>query len=296
MKADDAHMTHVSAAPRVVALMPTWMASAFILETLNALAAQTCPNLEVTISDDASTDDTAAICEAFAASDSRFRVVRQPHNVGWIGNVNALLREAQGDYLHFAFHDDLPDPEYLERCVSALEANPSAVMAFTDITVVYQDGTRCEESFAALDGIRAPQERAEVMARRPDGWWIPNRGVFRSPSAAAIGGLRRHAAGEFSADWPWLLHMSTLGEFVRVPGSRCTKVFRTQNLSRTWDYRRRAWLAVTLSAVGTVMRTNLSHRGKGRLAALLLLPIPRLPVRSARRRLSKCLGRSGQLR
>ena len=54
MKADDAHMTHVSAAPRVVALMPTWMASAFILETLNALAAQTCPNLEVTISDEMS--------------------------------------------------------------------------------------------------------------------------------------------------------------------------------------------------------------------------------------------------
>src|SRR5262249_35779449 len=136
--------------PRVLALVPTWKASRFIEETLDALAAQTCPGLEFLISDDASPDETAAICERRAARDSRFRVLRQPRNLGWTGNVNALLAEAKADYLLFAFQDDLPEPTYIEKCVAALEADRGAVMAFSDILLVRQDGSIEERSYTRL--------------------------------------------------------------------------------------------------------------------------------------------------
>ena len=255
--------------PKVVALVPAWKAAGFIAGTLDALAAQSWPNLEILVADDASPDATGEICERYAARDARFRVVRRPRNLGWIGNVNALLREARGDCLFFAFHDDLPAPGYIERCMAALEANPRAIVAFSDVAVVNQDGSREERSYDALDGVTSRLERARRVARRRGAWWVPNRGVFRASAARDIGGLRRHLAGEFSADWPWLLHLSLLGESVRIPEPLITKIYQERSLSREWRHGLRHWGAVTLSAAGAVARAGIGAREKLVLHAAL---------------------------
>ena len=276
-------------APRVVALVPAWRAAAFIGTTLEALAAQTYSNLEVLISDDASPDGTAAMCERYADRDSRFRVIRQPKNLGWVGNVNALLAAARGDYLVFAFHDDLLEPRYLERCVAALEANPQAVLAFSDIALVHEDGRREQRSYEVLDGVTDRAYRARQVARQVGAWWIPNRGVFRASAARAVGGLRRHLGGEFSADWPWLLGLSLRGEFARVPERLCTKIYMERSLSRGWDVGARSWGAVTLSAMGAVSRAEIPIGEKlalhGTLAALAGRRFRRAIRRALERRL-----------
>lgn len=262
-------MTAGGAPPRVVALVPAWRAADFIGPTLEALAAQTWPRFEVLISDDASPDDTAAVCERFASRDPRFHLIRQRRNLGWVGNANALLAEARGDRLMFAFQDDLPAPEYVARCVSALEARPEAVLAYSDIVLVQQDGSREPKSYAVPDGLRDRLGRARAIARQEGSWWIPNRGVFRAAAARAVGGLRRHLRGEFSADWPWLLHLSLLGEFVRVPERLVTKIYRPRSLSRGWDYGARSWAAATLSAMGEVSRAPIPSGEKLALDATL---------------------------
>jgi glycosyltransferase involved in cell wall biosynthesis len=262
-------VTGAPPAPRVAALVPARTAAAFIRETLDALAAQSFPNLEILISDDASPDDTAAICEAYAARDSRFRVIRQPQRLGWTGNVNALLREARGDYLLIAGHDDLLEARYVERCVAALEADPQAVLAFSDLVLVKRDGRRESKSYPLLDGVRDRRQRAIRIARRRGAHWIPYRGVFRAPAARVIGGLRRHRGGEFSADWPWLLHMSLLGGFVRIPERLYTKIAREESLSRDWNRHTSSWRAVTLSALAEVSRARIPLREKLALSANL---------------------------
>ena len=262
-------MTAGATVAKAIALVPTWRAAGFIVETMDALAAQTYPNLEILVSDDASPDETAALCGRHAARDPRFRVLRQPRNLGWVGNVNALLDAAKGDYFLFAFQDDLPEPTYVERCVAALETNPRAIMAFSDILLVHQDGSREERSYPLLDGVTDRLQRARLVARQRGSWWIPNRGVFRAPAARIIGGLRRHFAGEFSADWPWLLHMSLLGEFVRVPERLCTKVYQPQSLSRQWSFGVRSWSAVALSAMRAVSRARIPTHEKLVLDAIL---------------------------
>ncbi|HEY8152724.1 MAG TPA: glycosyltransferase family 2 protein [Myxococcota bacterium] len=255
--------------PRVVALVPAFTAAEFIAATLDTLAAQSHPNLEILVSDDASPDGTAAICERYAARDARFRLIRQPRNLGWTGNVNALLGEARGDYFCIAGHDDRLEPGYVERCVAALEANPRAVLAFTDLMLVKADGRRELKSYAVLDGVSDRGRRARRIARRTGAHWIPYRGVFRAPAARAVGGLRRHGAGEFSADWPWLLQLSLLGEFVRIPEPLYTKISRPQGLSRDWNRRKRSWSAVTGSAMAAVSRAEVPSREKLALYANL---------------------------
>lgn len=280
-------MSAGSSSPRVLALVPTWKAAGFIARTLDALAAQTCPGLSILISDDDSPDDTAAICERRAADDARIRVIRQPRNRGWVGNVNALLAEARAaDYLLFAFQDDLPEPGYVERCVAALEADPGAVLAFSDIRLIRQDGAAEDRTYTRLDGVTDRIERARRIARLEGSWWIPNRGVFRASAAREIGGLRRHAAGEFSADWPWLLEMSLLGGFVRIPERLVTKVYLPDSLSRSWRFGARQWAAATASAMTAVSRRRLPARDGIALHATLARFALRQFRRSVRRRVS----------
>jgi glycosyltransferase involved in cell wall biosynthesis len=255
------HGVRLTAAfPRVVALMPTWRARDFIASTLDTLVAQTYPNLEVLVSDDASPDATAEIVAAYAERDARFRLIRQPRNLGWVGNVNALLAEGRGDYFLFAFHDDHLEPDYIARCVDALDANPRAVLAHSDVALMHRDGRREEKAYTEIDGVADRLERARCVAWQRGAWWIPNRGVFRAEAASAIGGLHRHAAGEFSADWPWLLHLALLGEFVRIPEQLVTKIYQTRSVSLDWDYGFRSHLAVTGSAVRAVRRARIPWR------------------------------------
>jgi len=220
--------------PRVVALMPAWNSAPFIEHTLQALAAQTYGNLEILISDDASTDDTVQICARFVASHPQFRLIRQTRRQGWVGNVNALLREARGRHLFFAFHDDPPQPDYVASLAAALESNPRAVLAFSDMELVKAEG-RSRQSYTDLDGIADRVERARRVIGKHGPWWVPNRGLFRAEAARRVGGVRRHLAGEYSADLPWLLHLALLGEFVRVPHPLITKVWRKDGLALSWN-------------------------------------------------------------
>lgn len=244
---------------RVMALAPTWNAAPFIDQTLDALARQTYPELTVLISDDCSTDGTAGICAARAQQDDRFSLVRQPHNLGWVGNANALLRMAAGraDYLLFAWHDDLLAPTYVERLVARLEANPGAVMAFSDLLLTHLDGRQEIQIYAELTDQHSAFLRAKSLAWQIGKWWVPVRGVFRAEAGRQSGGLKRHRGGEFSADWPWMLRMATLGEFVRVPETLCYKYFKSASLSKTWAYDAQAYRAVTWSAAKEVRASNL---------------------------------------
>jgi glycosyltransferase involved in cell wall biosynthesis len=240
--------------PRVVACMPTWNAETFVDETLASLAAQTYPNLEILVSDDASADGTPAICERYAAIDPRFRVMRQSTRHGWFGNVNLLLDAARGDYCFFAFHDDPLQPTYVARLVEALQQRPSAVLAFSDMRSFDRVDSYCE-----LDGVSDRVERARRLIRRRGRWWIPNRGLFRLEAARRIGGMRRHLAGEYQADHPWLLRLALLGEFTRVPEPLSRKAYRDDAVSAKWDRKRSIWksTAVLLAAAHEVRRAKI---------------------------------------
>lgn len=240
--------------PRVVACMPVWNAEAFVLETLESIAAQTYPNLGIVISDDASTDATAEICARFAERDPRFQLVRQPARLGWIGNANFLLSRARGDYFFFAFHDDPLRPAYVERLVDRLDSRPAAVLAFSD--VLSGDGV---DRYTELDGITSRVERARRVIRKRGSWWIPNRGLVRLAAAHRIGGMRRHLAGEYKADWPWLLHLALLGEFVRVPEPLIRKTWRQASLSAQWKRELALWrsTAVLIACAREVSRAGI---------------------------------------
>ena len=251
-------------APRVIACTPTYNAAEFITPTLESLAAQSYPNLRILVSDDASDDDTLHICERFAAKDTRFSVIRQPQRLGWIGNANALLQAAasQADYLLFAFHDDILKPDFVSKLVDRLEARPQAIVAYSDVECHYLDGSLELRVYDRLDGLTSPVDRAKTMLRQHRHWAVPNRGVFRAWAASQIGGLKRNLAGEFSADWPWLVHMSLLGEFTRVPEVLCDKYYKENSVSRGWNFNSWHRIAAALACGREIRNSDLSGADK----------------------------------
>ena len=247
--------------PKVVALVPAWQAADFIAETLASLAAQTWPNLEILIAVDQSSDTTADLCRTFAAAHPNVRVHEHPVRLGWVGNSNWLLHEARGDYLFFAFHDDVLAPTYVEVLAEALRARPEAILTFSDMETTLQDGrVALSTTYTALEGLSSPVDRGRTLLWRIGDWWTPNRGLFRSEAARRIGGLKRHRAGEFAADWPWLFHMSLLGPMVRVPQLLCFKRYQAQSLSPSWRYTPRNYLAALASCARELAGAPLTTR------------------------------------
>lgn len=104
--------------------IPTYNRAKYIGATIQSVLDSTYSNLEVVISDNASTDDTQEIVERFG--DRRIRYYRNEQNLGPIPNWNRALQRARGELVGLLFSDDLIGPFWLGLAVHALERNPQA--------------------------------------------------------------------------------------------------------------------------------------------------------------------------
>lgn len=255
---------------RVTALVPAYQAAEFILPTLDSLSQQTRAGFDVIISVDLCEDETYAICRDYCADHPGFRVVRQEKRLGYVGNCNYLLSQADADYVLFAFHDDLLAPEYVEKLCRVLDERPEVVMCYSDMVVTELDGKQVHWQYKVMDGVSDRVTRGRYVLNRKGFWWVPNRGVFRLERSRRINGLKTHAGGEFTTDWPWLFHMSLLGEFVRVPEPLCFKQYQAGSLSKTWDFTPGQWYDVSLACMRELLSSELTLLEKVRLGKLFV--------------------------
>src|SRR5215213_6401610 len=87
--------------------LPVYNGDRFLARSLDSLLAQTMPDFELIISDNASSDGTAEICRAYARRDRRIRCVRNEHNLGVYRNFNRVFQLSSGKYFKWAAADDV---------------------------------------------------------------------------------------------------------------------------------------------------------------------------------------------
>jgi glycosyltransferase involved in cell wall biosynthesis len=126
----------VSTAPRVSIGIPVYCGENYLAQLLECMVGQTFRDIEIIISDNASTDRTRQICEEFARRDSRVRYFRNPVNIGAAPNYNRVFALARGEYFKWTAHDDLYDRTYIARCVEALDRDPDVMVAHSEMTMV----------------------------------------------------------------------------------------------------------------------------------------------------------------
>lgn len=159
--------------PLVTAALTAFNAADTIAEALRSAVGQDWPALEVLVVDDGSSDDTAAVVDAFIHGHGEarppVRLVRNPRNMGVAATRNRILREAQGEIIAFFDDDDVSAPHRITRQVARLlaaerEAGHDLILCHAARDQVHPGGSiHYERTMGCED---APLPDADAVAQR----------------------------------------------------------------------------------------------------------------------------------
>lgn len=234
--------------------LPVHNGDMYLVDALDSLLSQTYTALKVVVWDNASTDRSLEICHAYAARDARVEVHSNERNIGAAANFNRAAERVDTPLFMWANHDDLWDPEYVERCVAALDAEPGAVLAYTRSDKIDAKGEPIAALMADLglddaaphsrlrafhDWFRHCDEHGLWTTSQIEGLWIPVYGVMHSPALRSTGLIGPYISSDTILLEELLLH----GRFVEVPATMFGKrdhPARSMRDSRAYE-RRLAW-------------------------------------------------------
>ncbi len=111
-------------------IMPVYNVKTYLSQSIESVLNQDHRDLELILIDDGSTDGSGAICDAYAARDSRVRLIHQK-NAGAAAAKNAGLRIASGTYLSFVDSDDFLEPNVFGYMLNKLKENHADAVQFS---------------------------------------------------------------------------------------------------------------------------------------------------------------------
>ena len=101
--------------PLISVIVPVYRVEAYLDHCIRSIVEQTYANLEILLVDDGSPDSSGAICDAWAAKDSRIRVLRNEENVFIALARNMAMDQCTGEYLYLIDSDDTAELDMLEK-------------------------------------------------------------------------------------------------------------------------------------------------------------------------------------
>lgn len=108
---------------RVAVLVPVYNVAPYLKRSVDSLLAQTYTDFDLLLVDDGSTDESATICDEYAAKDKRVTVIHQ-ENRGVAAARNTgldwALTKSLADYIAFVDPDDWVSDNYLETLLSGV--------------------------------------------------------------------------------------------------------------------------------------------------------------------------------
>ena len=193
--------------------------ASFLAEAMESVLAQTHPEIELIVVDAGSVDSSPAVARSVidAHPDARIELVSQPASEHPALARNRGIQMAHGEYLLCLDpHDGLP-PDYIERCVTSLEADPQLGFAYTD----YRD----------LASETCHQVRDYDFGALTERNFLGALGLFRRSAWEAAGGFdaRMHLD-----DWDFWIGCADAGHHgVKVEGTAWHNRLRTNGHRRS---------------------------------------------------------------
>lgn len=121
--------------------IPVYNGQRFLRRAIDSLLFQDYKNIEVIISDNASTDKTFQICKEYAERDARILLNRNANNIGAINNFRLVLEKAKGKYFMWAAADDYWHPEFVSSLLKELDAHPESGVAMCAFERIWDDAS-----------------------------------------------------------------------------------------------------------------------------------------------------------
>jgi len=199
--------------PRVSIGLPVYNGEQFLRESIDSILAQSYTDFELVISDNASTDATAEICQNYVKSDPRVKYFRNPENIGGFRNHNRVVELSSGEFFMWASHDDRRAPDFVTKCLAILDSHPEVVLCYTKITNIDEDDRTLDSSAVALDAAAA---RADVRFRELIGMEHHIEPIFGLMRLQQM--RQTKLQGQFpDSDRVFLAELSLYGPFYLIP-------------------------------------------------------------------------------
>lgn len=221
--------------PKVSIGLAVYNGETFLAEAIESILAQTYRDFELIISDNASTDQTAQICQKYAAQDKRIRYHRNKTNIGGANNENLTLTMAKGKYVRLAAHDDKCAPELLQRTVDVLEANPDVVLCYTATNLIDESGKLLDVSKLGKGTAKNPYQRFRELIFR-DHFCESTYGLIRTETLRKIELQKNY----IDSDRIFLGRLALHGRFYEIPEPLFYKRLHSKNQYLDWRARM-AW-------------------------------------------------------
>jgi len=202
--------------PSVSVLVTAFHAQAFICETLDSLNMQVFKDFQLLISVDKSDDDTELVIKKWCQDHKNIstQIFCQTHRLGWIKNINFLLKKCQTKYFMLLPHDDLLHETYLQKMVQCLKMNPYACTAFSDIQCFDSRSKKQIITENSIKGNRLERALEFLINHFPA---VAFRGLVNKDVISDFKLLPENDCSNFAIDTVWVLQMTLKGELIRVP-------------------------------------------------------------------------------
>jgi glycosyltransferase involved in cell wall biosynthesis len=199
--------------PLVSVCIPTYNRAQKLYRCVMKLLECDYRNIEIIISDNGSTDETAAVCETLRKSDHRVICHRHPSNRGITENFEFSKRQANGKYFLWNADDDYLDADYIRKCVNALD-NDANLMCAYGLSAFYTSDNEILHYGEQVE----PNSKSSTLRVLTYLWQVADNsifcGVYRTdPLRNCI--LPNILAG----DWAWIAGVVSLGKVHRVPNT-----------------------------------------------------------------------------
>jgi glycosyltransferase involved in cell wall biosynthesis len=189
--------------------LPIYNRAGLLRKSIDSLLDQTFKDFDLIISDNASTDDTEAICREYAQRDRRIRYYRNASNIGAPRNFNRTFELSSGKYFKWATSDDLCGPHLLELALCVLERNPATVLCYAKSMIIAEDGSPIEEYEDKLHLTERQASQRFTRLLNTIGLCHQHQGVIRSAALRQTAMLKDHIGSDVNL----LAELSLYGQF-----------------------------------------------------------------------------------
>ena len=214
----------VAAKPVVSIIMPVYNGEGLIERAIDSVRRQTSDEWELLITDDGSTDNTAAIVEQITTQDSRVRLFQLPENSGIGRGRNLALQHARGEMIAYLDCDDEYYPMHVENIVTLKHKGDVLVFCYDIQTAPGENGRQSVYTWNPV--IAKPKFFRENIC-------TPLGVVHHRSWLDRLGGFNELLWREEDFDL-WRRMARAGAEFVYVPIKSGRYHVRRTSLSRVW--------------------------------------------------------------
>jgi glycosyltransferase involved in cell wall biosynthesis len=218
--------------PKVDICIPCYQYGHFLGECLDSVLQQSVKDVRILVIDDASSDDSVAVAQLYAARHPCIELLVHPVNRGHIQTFNEGLAWARSDYMLLLSADDLLAPGALERAVTLMDRRPDVALIHGLAVDLFPDQPLPASPVTAVE----PEWQIETgdafisrLCRDPVNPVSTPAAIVRTTAQTAVGGYR--PALTHSGDLEMWLRLATRGGVAYLPALQAIKRVHGNNMS-----------------------------------------------------------------